>query len=188
VTARFFLAGILALAGPASAQSSHELSSFIGVSAGSSQLIGKSEQVRLVTAGVRYARTLSRRSRLEIRHTVEGIPYVRLNHRSVEGERETAWGWGIAPVGFEFAFRPAARVEPVLMLSGGFLRFDENIPDTGRRFNFFGEAGAGLRFSVFRSTRAHVSYRYHHLSNAYRAEINPGFDSHLFSVGLGWKF
>ena len=111
---------------------------------------------------------------------VDAFPIVRLTHLS-----ETIGGRGAAPLGFEMRFRPGKRIEPTAALNAGFVYFDTDLPrNGGARFNFTGALGGGVRIHLGRSVGVESSYRYHHLSNGYRAAANPGFDSNLISIGV----
>ena len=162
------------------AQQRNELGSWIGVSTGTPTLIGKTEHVSLIMTGVRYSRTVLQRPTLTLRYTVDVIPIARLTYplASVSGK-------GAAPLGFEISFRPDRRVQPAVVSSGGFIYFDQSLPsDGGARFNFSADLGIGIRIYLGHSIHARGEYKYHHLSNGYRAPANPGFDSNLMSIGL----
>ena len=171
----------------ASGQSRNEFGSWVGVSAGTPTLIGRSERVSFTTFAVRYSRTLLARPALELRYTLDAMPVVRLNYLNEGGALEAARGGGISPLGFEVSFRPGKRVEPAIAASGGFVHFDKSVPHYGRRLNFSGDLGAGVRIGIHSSVGVRLAYKYLHLSNAYSAQSNPGFDAHLLIIGMGLR-
>jgi hypothetical protein len=44
--------------------------------------------------------------------------------------------------------------------------------------------GGGVQWKTGARRAWTVGYRYHHVSNGYRADVNPGFDSNLFYIGF----
>ena len=99
--------------------------------------------------------------------------------------RRTITGAGLSPVGFQLNFRRRERVQLFAQGSGGFLYFGERIPDErGAQFNFTADFGGGVQWKTGARRAWTVGYRYHHVSNGYRADVNPGFDSNLFYVGF----
>jgi hypothetical protein len=129
---------------------------------------------------MRYSRTILERPAIAVRYTLDVIPYARLSDRN-----ESAVGKGAAPLGFEMRFRPGARIAPQARFAGGFIYFNNHMPRSGgARFNFTAALGGGVRIGLTRSIAIEGGYGYHHLSNGYRAEVNPGFDSNLVSIGF----
>jgi hypothetical protein len=171
----------------ASAQTRNEFGSWIGVSAGAPTLVGKSQHASFAFLAVRYSRTLLVRSEVELRYTVEGVPIASLSYLNEDGKRENVRGPGASPAGLEMGFRAGTRFEPSIAVSGGFIRFERNVPHLGRRLNFTGDVGASARIRLSSSLGLRLAYKYHHLSNAYRAPSNPGFDSNLLIFGLSLK-
>ena len=155
-------------------------------------LIGKVEGTRFGLVGFRYARVLARGDNLALKYTVDAVPVASLsfpwfgasgtNPREV---RKTITGAGLSPVGFQLNFRRRERVQPFAQASGGFLYFGERIPDErGAQFNFTADFGGGVQWKTGARRAWTAGYRYHHVSNGYRADVNPGFDSNLFYVGF----
>jgi hypothetical protein len=100
-------------------------------------------------------------------------------------ERRKITGAGLSPVGFQLNFRRRERVQPFAQASGGFLYFGERVPDErGAQFNFTADFGGGVQWKTGARRAWTVGYRYHHVSNGYRADVNPGFDSNLFYAGF----
>ena len=163
-----------------------------GGSFSSPTLIGKTEGTRFGLLAFRYARVLARGDSLALKYTLDAVPLASLSFPGVEPEpggfrrvRRTITGAGLSPVGFQLNFRRRERVQPFAQGSGGFLYFGERVPDTGgAQFNFTADFGGGVQWKTGARRAWTVGYRYHHVSNGYRADVNPGFDSNLFYVGF----
>ncbi|MBV9927040.1 MAG: acyloxyacyl hydrolase [Acidobacteria bacterium] len=164
-----------------------------GGSFSSPTLIGSTERVRFGLFAFRYARVLARGDNLALKYTIDAVPVASMSFPSFEAAagggfrevRKTITGAGLSPVGFQVNFRRRERVQPFAQASGGFLYFGERVPDArGAQFNFTGDFGGGVQWKVSPRRAWTVGYRYHHVSNGYRADVNPGFDSNLFYVGF----
>jgi hypothetical protein len=97
--------------------------------------------------------------------------------------RQWTWGQGFSPAGIKLNFLPRHRLQPVFTGLGGYMFSTKQIPTAGAgSANFTFEFGAGVEYftSARRSIRA--EYRYHHISNAYTAETNPGIDSGVLQI------
>jgi hypothetical protein len=155
-------------------------------------LIGSTERVRLGLVAFRYARVLARGENLALKYTLDAVPVASMSFPVFETTagvprevRKTITGAGLSPVGFQLNFRRRERVQPFAQASGGFLYFGERVPDTrGAQFNFTGDFGGGVQWKTGARRAWTVGYRYQHVSNGYRAEVNPGFDSNIFYVGF----
>jgi hypothetical protein len=155
-------------------------------------LIGSTEDTRLGLLAFRYARVLARGDSLALKYTVDAVPLATLSFPVFEASgagvrevRRTITGAGVAPVGFQLNFRRRERVQPFAQTSGGFVYFGERIPTAqGAQFNFTADFGGGVQWKTAARRAWTVGYRYHHVSNGYRADVNPGFDSNLFYVGF----
>jgi Lipid A 3-O-deacylase (PagL) len=169
-----------------------------GGSFSSPTLIGKTEETRLAIFALRYARILARGDNLALKYTVDAVPYALLSYPvttfveapppagfGVVKERRKITGAGLSPVGFQLNFRRRERVQPFAQASGGFLYFAERVPDErGAQFNFTADFGGGVQWKTGARRAWTIGYRYHHVSNGYRADVNPGFDSNLFYAGF----
>jgi hypothetical protein len=163
-----------------------------GGSFSSPTVIGTTERVRLGLVAFRYARVLARGENMALKYTLDAVPVAAMSFPSFEttagGVREvrkTITGAGLSPVGFQVNFRRRERVQPFAQVSGGFLYFGERVPTSGgAQFNFTGDFGGGVQWKTGARRAWTAGYRYHHISNGYRADANPGFDSNLFYVGF----
>ena len=163
-----------------------------GGSFSSPTVIGSTERTRLGLVAFRYARVMARGENMALKYTLDAVPVASLSYPAFETTggvtrevRRTITGAGLAPVGFQVNFRRRERVQPFAQASGGFLYFSERVPDVrGAQFNFTGDVGGGVQWKTGARRAWTVGYRYHHVSNGYRADVNPGFDSNLFYVGF----
>ncbi|HEX8559998.1 MAG TPA: acyloxyacyl hydrolase [Pyrinomonadaceae bacterium] len=163
-----------------------------GGSFSSPTLIGATEGTRFGVVGLRYARVLARGDNLALKYTLDAVPLAAMSFPwfdpSAAGPREarkTITGAGLSPVGFQLNFRRRERVQPFAQGSGGFLYFGESVPDArGAQLNFTADFGGGVQWKTGARRAWTLGYRYHHVSNGYRADVNPGFDSNLFYVGF----
>jgi hypothetical protein len=60
------------------------------------------------------------------------------------------------------------------------------VPAGGTNFNFTPSAGVGVTFDVWEGTRAYVSARWYHVSNAGTSSSNPGFNGLGLWAGLSF--
>ncbi len=163
-----------------------------GGSFSSPTVIGTTERTRLGLVAFRYARVLARGENMALKYTLDAVPVASMSFPVFEttagGTREvrkTITGAGLSPVGFQLNFRRRERVQPFAQASGGFLYFGERVPDErGAQFNFTADFGGGVQWKTGARRAWTVGYRYHHVSNGYRADTNPGFDSNVFYVGF----
>lgn len=107
-------------------------------------------------------------------------------HEWLAPMRRTAYGAGIAPLGFEGVAALGRRLAFQLGVSGGAVLFNRRIPDPGEtRFNFMADGNAAFRFAVVPGRATVVAgFRLNHISNGGQGHVNPGMDSHLLFVGF----
>ena len=174
-----------------------ELGFWGGGSLGGTPVTGAAEQTRLGLVAFRYARVFSRGDNLAFKYTLD-VPLAQLscppaqvmgaqapNGPAQLAERRTITGAGLSPVGFQVNFRRRERVQPFVQASGGFIYFGERVPDSGgAQLNFTTDFGGGVQWKAGSRRAWTVGYRYHHVSNDWRAGVHPGFDSNLFYAGF----
>jgi Lipid A 3-O-deacylase (PagL) len=145
-------------------------------------------------AAFRYGRTLAANDSFALQYTFDAIPLavatgVITSRTTVAGvttfQRETAYGAGIAPIGFQLDFANGSKIHPFLHVNGGFLGFTKEVPieDSGK-FAFTLEGGGGVR--IFTSGRRAVTLglRFHHISNGNRSGANRGLNQFVFYAGF----
>ena len=94
-------------------------------------------------------------------------------------------GTGIVPFGLRLSASLGSSLLGYTEASGGVVAFSRAVPSAeARRMNFLGGVGAGVRFGSGGDRRYSLGYRFLHLSNANTARENPGFNAHVFYVGI----
>lgn len=194
----FFL--LSAMAFPARAQEAieedtNEFSVWGGGSFDSPTIIGTAEDRKFFITGLRYGRVLATSPQVAFQYTFDAIPAAvvfqpqgsRFTDAGVDRGKASIYGAGLAPVGFKVYFRRQRRVKPFVDTSGGFLYFREPVPlniPGATKFNWTFDFGGGIQISTGERRAITLGYKFHHLSNGGRSEVNPGLDANLFYVGL----
>lgn len=108
-----------------------------------------------------------------------GITYTYVN---TCGRRWTI-GEAMSPVGFQWNFLPAHRMQPFVVGHGGYMYSSQTIPtQNAGSFNFTFDLGAGFEIYRTRTQSFRAEFRYHHFSNDNTARENPGVDNGLIQV------
>jgi hypothetical protein len=156
------------------------------------EIASRMDDSTLGMLGISYARTAIKTKFIALQYAVDAIPlsflsYPRNIRRTPDDVYARTYAVGFNPLGLRFIFRPRHRIQPFAALRGGCLYFADKVPGTsGTNFNFTADLGGGLRI-VSRSGKAFsVGYIFHHLSNADRGNINPGFDFGMIYVGYSF--
>lgn len=168
---------------------------WIGGSPHSSTLIAKMEGARFGLVGLQFGRILATEDHIAVRYTADFIPAAVLaypplpsrsgNEEAIAPTASPIYGVGAAPVGLQFVYRTDRPVQPFFGGSGGLMYFPAPIPDArGRKLNYTFDVSAGVRWVLGAHRVLTIGYRFHHLSNGFRGEINPGFDANIFFLGL----
>lgn len=101
--------------------------------------------------------------------------------------RRWTMGEAISPVGFQWNFLPARKLQPLIAGHGGYMFSTKEIPVMGAgSFNFTFDLGVGLELYRSPTRSIRLEYRYHHISNDRTADVNPGIDNGL--VQLTYSF
>lgn len=168
-----------------------------GISFDATTLIGKTPDARFGNIGLRYGRILAANQNLAFSWTIDAVPVAVLSTRritlvptgsgsfTVQRTRDHTYGAGLSPIGLKLNFRHSQTVQPFVAGSAGFLFFSKVVPQPGAaRFNFTYDFGGGVQI-VRDSGRAFTfGYKYQHISNGYRAPVNPGVDVQLLYAGF----
>jgi hypothetical protein len=116
-----------------------------------------------------------------------GVPYTGTTTYFCGGRRWTMGG-AISPLGFQWNFLPARRLQPFLVAHGGCMYSARPIPAGGTEsFNFTFDVGGGFEFYHTPARSMRVEYRVHHISNADLGTENPGIDSGLFQLTYAFR-
>lgn len=174
--------------------------------------IGKSEARRMFMAGAGWRRVILAGNSVAWKFTVDIVPVALVSQPTLNGVeivpdpkhlsfpavctpsgcgtpvigRRTTYGIGFAPVGFELNFRRRRRVQPLVGINGGLLRFSREVPiPNSASINFTFGLNAGLQIFTGERHSITIGYRYHHTSNADSGTpFNPGIDSNFIYAGF----
>jgi hypothetical protein len=100
--------------------------------------------------------------------------------------RNTAYGWGLNPVGFKWILATRGHVAPFMFLDGGTLFTTHNVPYGTSTVNFTTSGGIGTYFLGDRAWS--VDVRFLHISNAGLTVPNPGVNTVQVRLGFGKFF
>jgi hypothetical protein len=155
----------------------------------------EAEDRTLFIAGLRYGRTLAANNSVALQYTIDVVPVavatgtiVSRTFSPTGGEifqRETAYGAGITPIGFQLDFANGSKVHPFAHVNGGFLYFNKSMPieDSGQ-FQFVGEAGGGVRIFTSERRAVNIGVKFHHISNGNRSGANRGLNNFVIYAGF----
>jgi opacity protein-like surface antigen len=151
---------------------------------------GRTWDGKLGIGALRYSRRWDTADWINLKYTIDA-KFVVMNYpdKTVSGStvtpvRETRYGFGVAPIGFQGNFRPRKRLQPFLAMSLGFLPFNKTTPNvTGKKLNFTTEGGGGIEYRLANRKAVTFGYKFYHISNASRGIDNPGYDAQIFYVG-----
>jgi len=173
---------------PVSERGKNEIGFWGGASVAATPLIGTSTDFDFGLAALRYGRTLWENGGLAFDWTVDIVPVALLSldrsPDSTDGEHDTVYGAGLAPIGFRIAYEALGWCRPYFAATGGFLAFAERIPETGSKFNFTYDFGVGAQIPLNADMAVTVGYTYYHISNGGIGDANPGFDSNILYAGF----
>jgi hypothetical protein len=156
----------------------------------------EAEDRKLFLAALRYGRTLAANDTLAFQYTFDVVPVAVATGTIVNRttnlatgvetfQRETAYGAGITPIGFQLDFANGSKVHPFAHINGGFLYFNKSMPieDSGQ-FQFVGEAGGGVRIFTSERRAVNIGVRFHHISNGDRSGSNRGLNNFVIYAGF----
>ncbi len=157
---------------------------------------GRTWDAQYGMAALRYSRRFNNSDWLNIKYTVDAIPVAVLNYPDTvltqtgpntfraDRVRETRYAFGASPFGLQFNFRPRKKLQPFIGLSLAALVFNKTTPnDLGKKLNFGSEGGVGIEYRLANKKAVTFGYKFYHISNASRGEVNPGYDAQLLYLG-----
>jgi hypothetical protein len=187
----------------------NELSVWGGFVPNLPKFLGSSRDSTFGQLSVRYSRRVATAGSLALKYQVDFIPVALINYerRPViqtapntfveQRSGQTVYGFGLNPVALQMNFRRRSKIQPFIGMHAGMIYFAKSIPDDrsavfperfGTHLNFATAFGGGADFLTTDGGRAFtVGYKFQHISNASRGNINPGFDQNLFYVGYTFK-
>lgn len=96
----------------------------------------------------------------------------------------TAYGFGVNPLGLKWNFVSRGRIAPYFELGGGTLFTTHNVPTGSSSVNFTPEAALGFHHLGNKMTWS-LDLRYMHISNAGLENLNPGINTIQIRLGFG---
>jgi len=102
-------------------------------------------------------------------------------------DRRWTFAQGLSPVGLQYSFRQTHRIQPFVSSTAGYIFSTRPIPvSNAGSFNFTFDIGAGIEFFQSKSRSVQFEYRFHHISNDYTADVNPGIDNGVFKLSYAF--
>jgi hypothetical protein len=152
---------------------------------------GRTWDARLGIGALRYSHRWNTSDWVNIKYTMDAVPVLVLNYpdirRTSTGNvltKETRYAFGGSPIGLQGNFRPRKKLQPFIAMSLGVLIFNKTTPnDLGKRLNFSTEGGGGIEYRLKDKKALTFGYKFYHISNASRGEINPGYDAQMLYLG-----
>ncbi|HEY2026250.1 MAG TPA: acyloxyacyl hydrolase [Gemmatimonadaceae bacterium] len=176
---------------------------FVGVAHNSplSKNLGATPGRDHVFVGLQAVTSVVRLADVSISYGAQLLPLVAIRGRSVplsyigptnpDGTLpgpDVTYAVGASPFGLEVAAPLGGRVRAYGAAAAGALLFTRPFPvPEARRLNFTLEYGGGVLVRSGRDRWIQLGYKYHHLSNAYTAKLNPGLDANVFYAGYEWS-
>ena len=180
-TLLFLLSGINLRAQSGPARGGHELQVWSG---GGHATNGSQSGDGVFNVGARYGWILTEphgpgllRGHLE--YAVDVVPLF-----IVTQQRNTAYGFGVNPLGLKWKFVSSRSVVPYLELGGGTLFTNVKVPTGTSHVNFTPSGAAGLHFLRSKYNWS-LELRYMHISNAGLSRPNPGINTIQVRLGFG---
>ena len=180
VVGGLLLFATVALAQTRPEEGGHELQIWAG---GGHSVSGGTSNTGVFNAGLRYGWILSAphgpgflKGRFE--YAVDAVPVF-----LVFQPANTAYGFGVSPLGLKWNFATRENVVPYVELAGGTLFTTHNVPTGTGTVNFTSSAAFGIHF--LRERAWSVELRYMHISNAGLERANPGLNTVQVRLGVG---
>ncbi len=165
--------------------------------------LGTTPDRKFIIGALRYGRILVANKSIALEYTIDVIPLavVTNNPRVVdtafnlpdgrtailrtEVRRQSVYGAGSSPIGFQIYFGNKKRIKPFASGSAGFLYFSRQVPEPDtHNFNYTFDFGGGVQLFSHSRRAFTIGYKFHHLSNANQCRFNPGLDANIFYVGF----
>lgn len=169
-------------------------------------IAGASAGGNFVIGAFRFSHAIKKGGSVRLKYFFDVVPVAVLNYPRerfyqttptviVDRSRQTVYGFGFAPGGLQINFRNHKRVQPFIAGSLGLLYFTKPVPDNrtplqpdkvGERLNFTGDPGAGVEIGLKNNKSFFIGYKYYHISNGYRGNVNVGFNSNMIYAGMNF--
>ncbi|NGP76476.1 acyloxyacyl hydrolase [Balneolaceae bacterium YR4-1] len=165
----------------------HEFSLWGGYAFDSYRFWGKTPDATIGQLGIGYNRKFLRIGNqiLKYRFTLNLFSKITYPEFEPGRNRTSLSGFGITPLGLRSNFFAGNKLQPFLDASGGMIVFNDPFPDIrGKKFNYTLGIGGGLEYLLNARSSLSFGYKYFHISNGERGQVNPGIDSSFFFLAL----
>lgn len=96
----------------------------------------------------------------------------------------TAYGGGVNPFAFKWIMTSPKKVKPYVVMEGGTLFTNTNVPEGTSQINFTTSGGFGAHFLAEKHNFS-AEVRFMHISNAGLSNPNPGINTIQVRIGFG---
>lgn len=143
--------------------------------------IGNTAYRSTALVGLRYGRVVGVKKQIGFEYTFDFVP-VEAVFNAETGH--FVYGFGVWPGGIKMNFGQRSRVRLFVGANGGVVGYTQAVPTNGRRLNFAVNLDGGMHIFMLRGRALTVSYKYHHVSNAFTAPVNIGTNVNMVTFGL----
>ena len=189
----------LKVSGRAADVGTKELGIWTGYSDSNPTLFGRTTHRSLSELSIQYMRVVKAGETWALKYTAEIIPAVTIREprqnvingdaEDLPGDRQSVYGFGVTPLGFQMNFRRGQVLQPYINGSAGILFFEDKVPVVNSsRFNFSLGLGGGVQIWFLENQSLRAGYKYNHISNGFTARENPGMDSNLLYIGYSFSW
>lgn len=165
----------------------HEFTIWGGYAFDSYRLWGKTPDATIGQLGIGYNRKFLRFGNhvFKYRFTLNLFSKVTYPEFEPGRNRTSLSGFGVTPLGLRSNFLSNRKLQPFLDVTGGMIVFKEPFPDMrGKKFNYTLGIGGGLEYLLNPGSSISFGYKYFHISNGERGQVNPGIDSSFFFLAF----
>ena len=103
---------------------------------------------------------------------------------AIAQKTNTAYGAGVNPFAFKWIMTSPKKVKPYLVIEGGTLFTNTQVPEGTSRINFTTSGGLGAHF-LGEKHNFSAEVRFMHISNAGLSTPNPGINTIQVRIGFG---
>lgn len=157
----------------------------------SSSIFAKMEKTKFTLLGISYTHSAFNLGRQRIYLKSEFTLFGRTDYpeNGVSGQKDYRTGVGIVPARVSLPIgNRFNKGYPFTEIGLGIFLFEERFPNQeGTLLNITIDASIGYNFRLSEKNHFSISYRFHHLSNAGRGDVNPGIDSNMFVFRLNTR-
>jgi hypothetical protein len=154
----------------------------------SSSMFAKMKNTQFSLIGFNFGHSQVQTGNLKLFLSSELVLFGRMNFpiNGHSGPKDHRTGLGIVPLRLSIPFSsPGSRNFFYADTGLGIFLFEKEFPNPdGANLNVTIDFGFGYEFRISDNNSLSVGYRFHHLSNAGTAEVNPGLDSNMIYLSF----